>query len=526
MRRVYGGHGFLIAAAGDAPPVPRGAATALVPSASVPRTRARRAHRSWPQRLLLATNVVLVVACLGAAAGLSKIRSTIEDVPVVDIGSSLTPAPEVTEPRNFLIIGTDSAARLDEDDPVTNGRGQLGQLADVIMILRVDPRDGSAKLLSIPRDSRVAVAPDWGMERINTAIAGADGPQNLVQTIKRNFGISIDNYVEIDFQSFRDLVEVLGGVPVYFATPVRDKNTGLLVETPGCKLLDPTQALAYARARHFEYQVDGEWETDGTGDLGRITRQQDFIKRSLRRASDKGIRNPSTAVGVVNAAAASVRMDDTLDVGTILTLVNEFKNFNPDSLLSQQIPTYADPRGGVAYQSIDWEAAEPLLEMFRGVDAGSPLTPSAVIVDVEGDSEDRARLDDAAARLDTAGFDAEVFESRSGSATTITYGPNGRDAALLLAAQLEAIPVMELDEEISGYRVVLSIGTDFAGVRAEALPVDQLPPELIPTTTAPTTTVPDTSTEDTTDPSATPSTTTTTVPGVVPTDPAKAATCR
>ena len=47
---------------------------------------------------------------MGAAASLAKVRQTIEDVPVVDIGSSLTPATEVSEPRNFLIIGTDSAA--------------------------------------------------------------------------------------------------------------------------------------------------------------------------------------------------------------------------------------------------------------------------------------------------------------------------------------------------------------------------------------------------------------------------------
>jgi LCP family protein required for cell wall assembly len=488
----------------------------------VSRPRVRRAHRSWPQRLLLATNVVLVVACLGAALGLSKIRSTIEDVPVVDIGSSLTPTPEVTEPRNFLIIGTDSAERLDEDDPVTNGREQLGKLADVIMILRVDPRDGSAKLLSIPRDSRVSVAPDGGMARINSAIAGADGPQNLVQTIKRNFGISIDNYVEVDFQSFRDLVEVLGGVPVYFATPVRDTNTGLIVATPGCVMLDPTQALAYALPA-FEYQVDGDWETDGTGDLGRITRQQDFIKRSLRRASDKGIRNPLHGGRRGQRRRGLGPHGRHLDVGTILTLVTEFQNFNPDSLVSQQIPTYADPRGGVAYQAIDWEAAEPLLEPFRGVDPGAAMTPGAVIVDVEGDEEQIDQLNDTSAKLDGAGFDAEVFDARGVATTTITYGPNGREAALLLAAQLESVPQVELDEEISGYRVVLSVGSDFAGVRAEAIPVEQLPPDLIPTTTAPSTTV---TTPSTDDPTATTSTTTTSVPGVVPTDPAKAATCR
>lgn len=475
--------------------------------------------------------MVLVVACLAAAALLSEVRSTIEDVPVVDIGSALTPAPDVTEPRNFLIIGTDSDEGLDPDDPVTEGREGLGKLADVIMILRVDPRDGTAKLLSIPRDSRVAVAPDWGMERINTAIAGTDGPQNLVQTIKRNFGISIDNYVEVDFRSFRGLVEVLGGVPVYFTTPVRDRNTGLVVDSPGCKILTPDQALAYARSRHFEYLVDDEWETDGTGDLGRITRQQDFIKRSLRRASDKGVRNPSTAVGVVNAAAAAVRMDDTLDIGTILTLVSEFQNFNPDALVSQQIPTYADPRGGVAYQSIDWEAAEPLLEQFRGADPGAPLSPGTVIVDVEGDLDD-PQLQAIADQLDAAGFDADAFDARAPQQSTITYGPRGREAALLLAAQLEELPELELDEEISGYRVVLSVGRDVPRVRAEALPLDQLPADLIPTTSAPAPeagvpteeSTDDTAVEPTEDPSA--STTTTSVPGVVPTDPAKAATCR
>jgi LCP family protein required for cell wall assembly len=192
--------------------------------------------------LLIATNVMLVVACVGSAAALTQIRSTIGDVPVVDIGSSLTPAAEVTEPRNFLIIGTDSAARIEDTDVITEGRDNLGELADVIMILRVDPRDNSAKLLSIPRDSRVEVAPNWGTARINSAISGVNGPRNLVQTIKRNFGISIDNYVQIDFQSFRDLVEVLDGVPVYFTTPVRDRESGLYIDEPGCRMLDEVQA--------------------------------------------------------------------------------------------------------------------------------------------------------------------------------------------------------------------------------------------------------------------------------------------
>lgn len=451
---------------------------------------------------------------------------------MVDIGSALTPAPEISEPRNFLIIGTDSAKGLDAADPVLNDRSTGGQLADVIMILRVDPRDQSVRLLSIPRDSRVELAPSGKMERINAAMAGVDGQANLVQTIKRNFGISIDNYVEVDFLAFRDLVEVLGGVPVYFTTPVRDRNSGLAVDEPGCVLLAPDQALAYARARHFYYYEDGKWRPDGTGDLGRISRQQDFIKRALSRAADKGLRNPNTALGVINAAATSVTMDDTLDVGTLLSLVTQFQSFNPDALQSTQIPTYSAPRGGIAYQDIDWAAAEPLLEPFRGVDPSVGLTTSNVIVSVTGRSGDET-LDPTVLQLDAAGFDADVVATRSSaSSTTITYGPNGRDAAVLLAAQLGTVPQFDYDESITGYRVVLQIGSDFGGALEQAIPIDQLPAELLPAPPPDTTTTSETpiapASEDTVveDGGAPPAEDEVDVPGIVPTDPAAAATCR
>jgi LCP family protein required for cell wall assembly len=487
--------------------------------------------------------VVLVVACVGAAASLAKLRQTIEDVPVVDIGSALTPTAEVSEPRNFLIIGTDSAEGLDEDDPVLNDRAVHGLLADVIMILRIDPRDQSARLISIPRDSRVEL-PDGRMDRINAAMAGVDGEATLVQTIKRNFGISIDNYVQIDFAAFRDLVEVLGGVPVYFTTPVRDRNSGLAIDEAGCHMLDPGQALAYARARHF-YWYDEElkkWRADPTGDLGRISRQQDFIKRALRRAADKGLRNPNTAMGVINAASSSVKMDSTLDVGTLLSLAGQFQTFNPESLQSVQVPTAAAPRGGVAYQDVLWDEAEPLLEPFRGVDPATGPAPRNVIVTVQGTAAQREQLDQSVAQLDTAGFDADVKEQRSGSrSTTIYYGPNGRDAAVLLASQLGVVPQFEMDDSIRGYRVVLAVGDDFDGVREQAVPIDQLPADQLP----PRTDEPQDAAGPETTESSAPETTETLpegdmiddgaaealedeadVPGIVPTDPGAAALCR
>lgn len=472
-------------------------------------------------------NVLLVIACLGAAWGLTKVRTTLEQVPVVDVGSALSAPVDVQAPRNILIIGTDSQAGLDPKDPVVKGRAPDEKLADVIMILRIDPKDGSAMLLSIPRDSRVEL-PNGSMQRINAAIAGPQGPKTLIQTIKRNFGISIDNYVQINFAAFKGLVEVLGGVPVYFTTPVRDRNTGLYVDDPGCRMLDPSQALAYARSRHFEFRQNGKWKTDGTGDLGRISRQQDFIKRALRRASDKGIRNPSTASGLVDAAVHAVVLDDTLNVGTILGLLAEFRSFNPDDLATKQIPTEAAPRGGVAYQDVVWDQALPLLVPFwAGADDG--LQPSGVIVDVKGPSKLASAVSGLATTLDKAGFDAEAVDSRgSAGQTTITYGPYGRDAAILLARYLGTTPKLVQDKSIMGFRVILDAGSEIPTVRSEPLPLDQLPAGLAPTTT--TTTAPPSSGDA-------PESTTTTViddgappdaapPGIVPTDPERAAACR
>ncbi len=497
----------------------------------MPSVRSSHPHRSWTQRILLALNIIVVFACLGSALVLTRLRSTIENVPVVDIGSALAPLAEVTEPRNFLIIGTDSAAGLAAGDPVLNKRSTGGQLADVIMILRVDPQNNSVRLLSIPRDSRVELWPSGKMERINAAMGGVDGEAKLVQTIKRNFGIQIDNYVQVDFLAFRDLVEVLGGVPVYFTTPVRDENSGLAVDEPGCKLLDPVQALAYARARHFYFYKDGKWRPDGTGDLGRISRQQDFIKRALRRAADKGMRNPSTALGVINAAASSVKMDSTLDIGTLLSLATQFQSFNPDALKSVQIPTFAAPRGGIAYQDIDWPASEPLLQPFRGVAAGTSPTKQQVIVDILARATQIEAATTASTDLSAAGFDAEAVEGRTaGSVTKIEYGPLGRNAAVLLAAQLNTIPQFEFNDQIRGYRVILTVGADFSGVSPTGVAVDSLPADQLPAAATPQPTV--TAGTDSTLPAVDGPTAgeiapdEANVPGVVPTDPAAAALCR
>src|SRR3546814_14733832 len=110
---------------------------------------------------------------------------------------------------------------------------------------------------------------------------------------------SINHYVQVDFAGFRDLVDAIDGVEVWFEHPARDRRSGLAVEQPGCIALGPEQALAYVRSRQSEQYVDGRWRTDPTADPGRISPQHDFLVRSLRPAVLQVHRNPATTANLL-----------------------------------------------------------------------------------------------------------------------------------------------------------------------------------------------------------------------------------
>ena len=98
--------------------------------------------------------------------------------------------------------------------------------------MRVDPSTNQAAVLSFPRDLWVTIAGTDSESRINSAYV-KDDPTKLIQTIYDNFGIGIDHFVQVDFCAFKTLVDAVGGVPVPFAYPARDENTGLDVPQPG-----------------------------------------------------------------------------------------------------------------------------------------------------------------------------------------------------------------------------------------------------------------------------------------------------
>ena len=85
---------------------------------------------------------------------------------------------------------------------------------------------------------------------------------------------------------------------------------------------------------------DGRWRTDPTGDLGRISRQQDFIRRALQRAIARGARNPAVLDDLLDAAVDNVTVDDRLTPGDLVDLASRFRTFNPDNLETFSLPVY------------------------------------------------------------------------------------------------------------------------------------------------------------------------------------------
>jgi len=458
------------------------------------RHRARRHPRTWRQRAVLGVSCGLVVGVVATAAGLGYAYAKYSRLARVQLGSVLSDRPVASGPANFLLVGVDSAANLDEDDPVRAGREDVSGLrSDTIMLLHVDPASERAALLSLPRDLWVPLA-SGGRNRINAAIQ-TGGPEELIDTIEEYLGIPINHYVQVDFAGFRGLVSVIDGVKVWFDRPARDRRSGLVVEQSGCISLDPDQALAYVRSRHYETFSNGHWRTDPTGDLGRISRQQDFIVRALRRAVDKGIRNPVTLDNLVDAALETVTVDDTLTGDDIVGLGRRFRGFNPDELDLYTLPVDDDSVGGAAVLRLRDDEAQPILDLFRGTDPQA-LTPAGVRVKVLNGSGEPGQASRASTALVTAGFtsagtgEAESFDI---GRTVIRYTAGQEAAADLVARYLTNGAELEQVTGSIGADVVVVTGADFAGVleapRPSSSSTSTTPPSTTTTVGVTTTTV-------------------------------------
>jgi anionic cell wall polymer biosynthesis LytR-Cps2A-Psr (LCP) family protein len=135
-----------------------------------------------------------------------------------------------------------------------------------------------------------------------------------------------------------------------------------------CFTFDGDHALAYVRSRHYTYYKDGKWTEDPVSDLGRVSRQQDFIRRALSAALDKGITNPSVARGLIESAQKNVVTDINLSVSRMLEFAGVLRNLDPDSINSYQIESEGTMISGqsVLIPRIKGDNMRAILAIFRG----------------------------------------------------------------------------------------------------------------------------------------------------------------
>jgi LCP family protein required for cell wall assembly len=163
------------------------------------------------------------------------------------------PIPVLENQTTILLLGSDKRP------------WETGFRTDTIILLVLNPTQGTVSLLSFPRDLYVYI-PGWTQDRINTAFYHG-GFKTLAATLQQNFGVKPDHYVLINFRSFKQIIDSLGGLDVNVGQPLYDRiqGKGWVTIKKGLTNMDADMALWYARSRKT------------TNDFARNRRQQEVL---------------------------------------------------------------------------------------------------------------------------------------------------------------------------------------------------------------------------------------------------------
>ena len=386
-------------------------------------TTSRVPPRPRSHVVVLFVNVLVAATLVAVGVGVvwannkvgDRLVVKIDGVGTTDTASSGEVSGDVADAQtgelraeNFLLTGSDNGACPDGDGTAggIGDRTTFGERSDTIMLLRVDPTINDVAVLSFPRDLWVNIAGTTRQARINSAFDSKD-PSRLIRTINDNFGVPVDHYVNVNLCAFKEIVDSVGGVKIPFAHRTKDDRVGFREVGPGCVELRGGQALAYVRSRtgyrYFD-ETKQKWVGDPTGDIGRITRQQDFLRRSMQRALDRGTTNPATANALLNVALDRVITDDQLTPRDLLTLAQAMRNLDTRGVNSYTIEWSPRKIGNesVLIPIVDSDSMKAILAIFDGSTSAEPSESQAGDAAPSGDedaSAGRFALDRTAAAI-------------------------------------------------------------------------------------------------------------------------------
>jgi len=214
---------------------------------------------------------------------------------------------------NIMVMGVDERS----DD--------VGR-SDTLFVMTVDTNTKEVAMLSIPRDTRVKI-PGNGWDKINAAYAY--GGQKLTQqTVESLLGIKIDHNIVINIAGFKKIIDAMGGVTIdvekrmYYNDPY-DDNGGLVIDLrPGVQHMDGSTAIQYVRYR------------DEEGDIGRVERQQKFLKAVLNEVASPSV---ITKIPAIIREVSSVMKSD-MSTTEMLNLAKILNDASKNGLKTDMVP--------------------------------------------------------------------------------------------------------------------------------------------------------------------------------------------
>jgi LCP family protein required for cell wall assembly len=444
----------------------------------------QRVKRSRKKIVLVSLATVFVVIVAAVAGDYWYINHLIHHVNIPD---ETTKTYDNTE--NILLVGSTTRCGLKVQNKAYGlcSEGVTGVNSDVVMILHLNLTTNQVSVLSLPRDLFVPNARVDGANKIDAALY--NGPDQLVKAIQEDFGIPINHYVELNFDTFADVVNVLGGIKMYFPMSVFDAYSGLYVRTPGCIQLNGTRALQVVRARHLQIRYPGDstnyrtWPQEALSDLARIRRDHEFLKVLADAVKAKGIANPLTDQRLATSVARYLTVDQGLTTETLLGLAEHFHGVSVATVPELTVPVVlVETPNGYLYQGYYYGDVEFPIEpgvtqtVDRFLDVGADINTmdgkslpasSTITVSVLNGTGVANQQHVVAAGLRRRGFivhgvgTATPFGVRE---ETVVYHANN-SAASLAAAQtvlhtIEGPAVMALGRTTAGADVTVLTGSD------------------------------------------------------------------
>ena len=294
--------------------------------------------------------------------------------------------------QNILLLGVDSNGN--------NTDTWKGTRSDTIILMNIDPATHSVNAISIPRDSKVYLPDKYGVDKINAAHAYG-GIDMAKQTIEKTLGVKIDKYICVHDEGVREVIDALGGIPIYVEKRMKyDDYAGHLHINldKGNHVLSGQQAVGYLRFRH-----------DGLGDIGRTQRQQWFLRGFIERLQNQQI--ISKIPQIVNISKKYIKTDMSLyELSQLAALA---KGFDESNIQIAMLPGAPNSRGGISYWIIDSDKAQDVVNRLIYREDTTPDKSAQLIGGILYTASKESQAQTLKTQLNNLGYTVNMMQSKA-----------------------------------------------------------------------------------------------------------------